>query len=419
MDVLIREVKILDPKSDHHKKTLNVLIKNGHITAIDTSNHKADQIIEAKGMLLSPGWLDMRANFNDPGNEHKEDIHSGCKAAARGGFTGVALLPNTEPVVQTKSNIEYLLSKSRNSVTSVHPIAAVTIDGKGEDLTEMLDLHHAGAVAFSDGDHPIWHTDIMLKTLIYLQKVKGLLINTAEDQMLTRFGTMHEGVMSTTLGMRGMPALAEHLMIKRDLDLLQYAGGKIHFSNVSSKESVELIKKGKKSGLNITCDVSISHLLFTDEAVLGYDTNYKINPPLREEKDRKTLIAGLKDDTIDAIVSSHNPQDEESKKLEFDKAEFGISTIQTVLPGLLSLGKELDPEIWLQKITEGPKEILGVDSPPIGKGSAANLTLFDPKEKWVLDNSTNASKSRNSPFFGKELTGRVKAVFNGDKQEIY
>ena len=419
MNVLIREVKILDPKSDHHKKTFNVLVKNGKITAIDQSNHKADEVIDAKGMILTPGWFDMRANFNDPGNEHKEDIYSGCKAAAKGGFTGVSLLPNTDPVIQTKSQVEYLLSKSRHETTSIYPIAAVTLDAKGEDLTEMLDLHQAGAVAFSDGENPIWHTDILVKTLIYLQKVKGLLINMPNDQMLTRFGQMHEGVTSTMLGMRGMPALAEHLMIKRDLDLLEYAGGKIHFSNISSGESVQLIKKAKKKGLNVTCDVSISHLIFTEEEVLSYDTNFKTNPPLRAEKDRKALISGLKEGVIDAIVSSHSPQDEESKKLEFDKAEFGISTLQTFLPTLLSLSKDIDQESWLEKITTGPRDILGLDHPSISKGRDANLTLFEPKKKWTLNDKTNDSKSRNSPFFGKELTGQVKAVFNGEVHSIF
>lgn len=413
MSVLIREVKILAPGSSHHNQISNVFIKDGKIVGIDDVAHRAEIVIDGKGKWLTPGWFDLQANFNDPGNEHKEDIYSGCRLAAASGFTDVALLPNTQPVVQTKGNVEYISSKCRNQVTQLHPIAAVTLDAKGEDLTEMIDLYHAGAVAFSDGERPVWHTDILLKSLIYLQKVNGLLINRPEDEMLTCFGTMNEGVMSTVLGMRGMPALAEHLMIKRDLDILEYAGGKIHFANISSAESVKLIKKAKRSGLNVTCDVSIHHLHFTDEELEGYDTNFKSNPPFRAEKDKKALITGLLDGTIDVIVSAHAPQDEESKKLEFDRAEFGLLGLQTFLPQLLALTDDLKPEDWLPKITSAPRQILGLKAVNIEKGAKARLTLVDPMKKWRYDDDSNLSNSRNSPYFEQELTGKVEAIFNG------
>lgn len=419
MNILIREAKILDPQSPHHNKVVNIHIKDGQIIAIDKKDHRADTVIEAKGLLLSSGWFDMKAHFNDPGNEHKEDLASGAATAAQGGFTGVAILPNTNPVVQTKGNIEYVLSKSKAYLTDIYPMAAVTIDAKGEDLTEMLDLHNAGAVAFTDGEKPIWHTDMMLKSLIYLQKIDGLLINQPEDQLLTRFGSMNEGTSSTILGLKGMPTLAEHLMIKRDLDLLKYAGGKIHFSNISSKESVNLIKKAKKKGLQVTCDVSIHHLIHTDEDLMGYDSNYKINPPLRTEADRKALIKGLQDGVIDAIVSAHTPQDEENKKLEFDLAGFGISGLQTMLPSLLKLGKELEPSVWIDKVSNNPRRILKLETPAIEEKQIANLTLIDPKAKWKLNDQTNKSRSRNSPFFNKELTGKVKAIFNGTQFQIF
>jgi len=419
MNILLREAKILDPHSPHHNKVVNIHITEGKIAGIDKKEHRADTIIEAKGQILSPGWFDMRAHFNDPGNEHKEDLASGASAAAYGGFTGVAILPNTTPVVQTKGNVEYVLSKSKAYLTDIFPMAAVTLDTKGEDLTEMLDLHAAGAIAFTDGDIPIWHTDMMLKSLIYLQKIDGLLINQPEDQLLTRFGTMNEGTVSTVLGLKGMPTLAEHLMIKRDLDLLKYAGGKIHFSNISSKESVSLIKKTKNEGYQVTCDVSIHHLIHTDEDLMSYDSNYKINPPLRTDQDRKALIKGLQEGVIDAIVSSHGPQDEENKKLEFDLAGFGISGLQTMLPSLLKLGKELEPDIWIDKVTSNPRRILKLNSAVIEEKQTANLTLFDPKTKWILDDKTNQSKSRNSPFFKQELTGKVRAIFNGPNFQTF
>lgn len=419
MNILLREAKILNPQSPHHNKVVNIHIKDGQIVSIDKKEHRADTTIEAKGLWLTSGWFDMKAHFNDPGNEHKEDLASGAATAARGGFTGVATLPNTNPVVQTKGNVEYVLSKSKSYLTDIYPMAAVTLDAKGEDLTEMLDLHAAGAVAFTDGDKPIWHTDMMLKSLIYLQKIDGLLINQPEDQLLTRFGSMNEGTASTLLGLKGMPTLAEHLMIKRDLDLLKYAGGKIHFSNISTKESVNLIKKAKKKGLQVTCDVSIHHLIHTDEDLMGYDSNYKINPPLRTEKDRKALVKGVQEGVIDVIVSSHTPQDEENKKLEFDLAGFGISGLQTMLPALLKLGKELDTAAWIEQVTNNPRRILKLDLPAIEAKATANLTLIDPKAKWTLNDQSNKSKSRNSPFYNKELTGKVKAIFNGSQFQIF
>ncbi|MGL1889239.1 MAG: dihydroorotase [Reichenbachiella sp.] len=418
MSLLIKEVKILDPQSTQNNKIFNVFIKDGVISAIDKVEHRADQVIDGKGKWLIPGIFDMKANFSDPGLEHKEDINSGCQLAAASGVTGVAVLPNTAPVIQSKSHVEYLKSKSAHHVTDLYPIAAVTVDTKGEDLTEMNDLHVAGAIAFSDGEKALWHTDIMVKSLIYLQKFDGLLINQPEDSLLTLFGTMNEGVVSTGLGLRGKPALAEHLMIKRDLDLLEYAGGKLHFSNISSKESVRLIKKAKADGLNVTCDVSIHHLMHTDEDIVDYDSNYKINPPLREEKDRKALIKGLKENTIDVIVSAHTPHDEESKKLEFDKADDGIIGLQTLIPSLISLKDQLDVTDWISKVTANPRQILSLDMVKIEEKSIANMTLIDPKGKWQYDKKSNFSKSINSPLFETELTGKVLVTINGNKTYI-
>ena len=418
MSLLIKEVKILDPQSSINNKIFNVFIKDGIIQAINKEEHEADQVIEGKGKWLIPGVFDMKANFADPGLEHKEDIESGCQLAAQSGVTGVAVTPNTDPIVQTKSQIKYIKSKSEHELTDLHPIVAVTVDTKGEDLTEMNDLHVAGAIAFSDGDKPLWHTDILVKSLIYVQKFDGLIINLPEDTMMTRFGTMNEGIVSTGLGLRGKPALAEHLMIKRDLDLLAYAGGKIHFSNISSKESVKLIKKAKEKGLQVTCDVSIHHLIHTDQDISTYDANYKINPPLRAEKDRKELIKGIKKGTIDVIVSAHNPQDEESKKLEFDRAEDGILGLQTLIPSLVGLKDELEPNEWIDKVSVNPRNILKLAPVKIEEQQIANFTLIDPKAKWIYDKTSNLSKSLNSPLLGQELTGKVIATVNGNKQFI-
>lgn len=415
MDIVFREVKIIDNRSPFHNTIQNILIRDGKIDKIGDTNFRAEKTIEGKGMKISNGWFDMRANFNDPGMEYKEDIQSGCDAATAGGFTGVAILPNTDPVIQTKSHIEYIKSKSAAFLPDVFPMASLTIDAKGEDLTEMIDLYKAGAVAFTDGEVPSWNTDILLKSLIYLQKFDGLLINKPEDRMLTQFGDMNEGPTSTMMGMKGMPALAEELMIKRDLDILAYTGGKIHFSNISSKGAVSIIRNAKKKNINVTCDVSIHHLLYEEGALKTFDSNFKSNPPFRTSADRNALIKGINDGTIDAIVSSHSPQDEENKKLEFDKAAFGLLGLQTFWPAMNSLKKEIGLDLLIEKITSAPRKILKLRESSINEKQQANLTLFSEKATWKFDGTANKSKSTNSPMFNTELKGKVLAVVNGNK----
>jgi dihydroorotase len=413
MKILLQSVQICDKNSPHHNSTVNVLIHNGNITYIGSENQDSDKLIDCKGKFLSPGWFDMRANFCDPGYEHKEDIESGSLAAASGGFTEVALLPNTKPVVQSKNDIAYIRSKNHSNLTSLHPMAAVTINAKGEELTEMIDLYEAGAIAFTDGEKPVWHSDILLKTLLYLQKFDGLLINKPEDKFLTLFGVMNESINSTMLGMKGMPKLAEELMIMRDLRILEYTGGRIHFSNISTKEGVALIREAKSQGLSVTCDIAAHQIAFDDNSLHGFDTNFKVNPPLREQSDIVALKAGLEDGTIDAVVSSHSPQDEESKKLEFDLAEFGILGLQTLFPILLQEMKNID--LILEKIVYQPRNILKLTLPVIRVGEKANLTLFDLEKVWTFNENTNFSKSLNSPFYGQSLKGKAVGVFNGDK----
>lgn len=413
MDILLKDVEIIDRESPFHKQRINVYLKNGMIEAIGAEQVAgAATIVDASKMILTKGWFDMRANFCDPGYEYKEDLITGSEAASAGGFTEVALLPNTQPVVQTKNDISYIKSKGNSLLTQLHPIAAVTIDGKGTELTEMIDLHEAGAIAFSDGDSPLWHTDICLKTLQYLQKFNGLLIDTPYDKLLSAFGTMNESIHSNMLGLKGMPALSEELAIIRNINLLAYAGGKIHISNISTARSVELIREAKRKGLDISCDIAAHQLAFDDSAFYNFDTNYKINPPFRSREDIAALIKGVEDDTIDIIVSSHSPQDEESKKIEFDNAAFGMIGLQTVLPLLLKLSGQINMEQLIEKVTVAPRGRLGLEIPQITQGAKANLTLFSPDSSWKFDRNTNKSRSNNSPFFGSELKGKVMGVFN-------
>lgn len=415
MKLLIRSAQILDPKSPFNNSQVDILIDNGKIAKIDSEiNEEDSDVFEAQGAIVSPGWIDMRSIFYDPGEEHKEDLETGSEAAAAAGFTQTMLLPNTKPVVDNKGAVSYVKKHSKYSLVDLLPCAAVSIKAEGKELTEMLDLEAAGAVAFSDGLNPIWHTDIMLKSLQYLQKFDGLLINRPEDKMLTAFGQMNEGIVSTGLGLKGMPKLAESVMVERDLKLLEYAGGKLHFSTISSKESVELIKEAKRKGLNVTCDVGVNYLKFTDQDLETYDTNYKVNPPYRSEEDRSALVEGVLDGTIDIIVSDHNPHDEESKKLEFDLAEFGTNNLQGFWPIINEVfGSDLEKVI--PSFTSNPREILGLNEVKIEEGRTANLTIFDKETEWTFDKNSNRSRSEYSPFYLSQLKGRVRAVINNDQ----
>ena len=411
MKILIQAPEILDPNSPFHKKEKNVLIHNGRIAAVGDKNFTADKTIKAEGMILSIGWFDLGTFIGDPGLEYKEDLASGTRAAAAGGFTEIAMLPNTMPCVQTKNEISYIVRGNAGRMVQVHPMASVTINNKGEELTEMIDLHAAGAVGFTDGLRPVWHTDIFMKSLQYLQQFNGVLVDHPEDYWLNLFGQMHEGVNSTRLGLKGMPRIAEEIVVGKNIELLQYAGGRLHFARISTPRSLELIRAAKKK-FQVTCDVTVYQGLLDDSMLADFDTNYKVNPPLRERSDNESIIKALRDGTIDVLSSGHMPHDVESKSLEFDRAEFGIITLQTFCAQLVSLSKHLDWEVLIQKVTSGPRIVLQLPVPRIEEGAPANLTLIDPQRKWVLDEYTNFSKSKNSPWFGKEVTGKAVAVFN-------
>lgn len=417
MKILIQGAEIIDQNSPHHKKVRNVLIQNGKITSIGEKNFTADKVIPAEGMKLTVGWLDLGAFSGDPGLEYKEDLESVARAAAAGGFTGLAMLPNTRPAVQTKNEISYITRQNPARLVTIYPMAAVTRDCKGEELTEMIDLHEAGAIAFTDGLKPLWHTDILLKSLQYLQKFDGLLVDLPQDIWLNMFGQMHEGVQSTMLGLKGMPRVAEEIVVSKNLELLRYAGGRLHLSRLSTAKSVDLIRSAKNK-LNITCDIASYQPLLDDKSVAGFETNYKVNPPLREKADQDALIKGIKDGTIDVIASGHLPQDEESKNTEFDQAEFGMINLQTFAANLVALTHWVDFSALVEKVTVNPRKLLKLDVPVIDTEASANLTLIDPRAEWTLDDSTCYSKSRNSPWWKKQLTGRAMAVFNNNRYWI-
>jgi dihydroorotase len=418
MKILIRSAQILSPQSPFHKKIKNVLIQNGRIDEIGDKNYAADKVIEAEGMILSPGWFDLGACVGDPGHENREDLVSLAKAAAAGGFTEVAVLPNTLPTVQTKNEVSYITKNNESRLVQIHALAAVTKNCEGKELTEMIDLHEAGAIAFTDGLKPIWHTDIFLKSLQYLQKFDGLLIDHPEDIWLNLFGQMHEGPNSTMLGLKGMPRIAEEVAVSRNLKLLGYAGGRLHFSKLSTAIAIDLVRTAKKKGLNVSCDIASYQPLLNDDLLSDFDTNYKVNPPLREKADQEALIKGLKDGSIDVIVSNHIPLDDESKFLEFDLSDFGMINLQTFASHIASLSKSVDMEVLIEKITDAPRRLLSLPAVVIDIDVKANLTLFDPTCEWSFSPGENLSKSKNSPWLGTTLTGKAVAVFNNSKQAL-
>jgi dihydroorotase len=420
MKLLIRSAKIISKGSDLNGQTKDIFIEKGIIKQIgDVIEIEADEIIEGENLCVSVGWFDMRVHAKEPGHEYKESLESMEATALAGGFTEIALLPNTQPVVQTRESVNYL--KRSGQRVRFHPMAALTKNCEGKDFTEMIDLHESGAVAFTDGENPVQNPDILLKSLQYLTQFNGLLINHPEEKHLTHFGQMHDGSVSTFLGMKGMPTMAEVITIMRDIKILEYVmdtpfgqnySGKslLHFSCISSAEGVNFIRMGKQMGLPITCDVAAHQLCFTENNLTDFETNFKVNPPFRTQEDVEALWEGLEDGTIDVIVSDHNPQDEESKKLEFDMAEFGIIGLETVFPVINTYNKILSLEDLMEKITTKPREILRLKNPIIEEGQKANLTVFSPNESWIYEEKNIISKSKNSPFVGSEFIGKVIKV---------
>jgi dihydroorotase len=423
--IVLKSVLIFDKNSPFHKQKKDVSINKGQIEKIAVPNSEDSSFLDAKifdadGLYLSVGWFDMRAVLSEPGFEHKDTLDSFMASASFGGFTDVAILPNTQPLLQEKDLIEFIKYKSGQKITSVHPIACLSKDCKEESLSEILDLHFAGAVAFSDGLKSSNQSGLMLRALQYLQSIDGLLMNFANEKALSTGGQMHEGAMSTSLGMKGLPAVSEEIAIQKAIQLLEYTGGKIHFSTISTRESVKLIRQAKEKGLAVTCDVAAYQLVFLDEDLLDFDTNFKVMPPLRSQSDQNALWEGLADGTIDAIVSNHIPQDEESKKLEFNLADFGMLGLETAF-GLLNLVREdkLSLEQLIQKWTVSPREILKQNQISIAEGETAKLTLFDPEKEWVFEKNMIQSKSKNSPCVDKKLKGKVVAVFNQNKSVFW
>lgn len=411
--VLITSVKVVLPGNEFDQQVVDVFIEKGKISKIAKTIEVADkniEILEGSGNILSVGFFDLNANFGEPGLETKEDITSGSAAAAAGGYTAVAVMPNTEPAIQSRAEVALIVNIAEGNLVDILPIGAVSKNRDGHEMAELYDMKQTGAIAFSDGNKSMQHAGLMSRALLYARGFGGLIIAHAEDASMAGGNKMNEGVMSTYLGMKGIPNLAESLMVSRDLYLAEYAESPIHFTSISTAEAVDLIKKAKAKGIQVTCDVAAHQLVFTDDEIVDFDSNYKVSPPLRTKSDAKALIKGLKDGVIDAVVSQHTPHEIEFKNVEFHIAKNGIIGLQTVLPLLIKAG--LNEQQIVEKLAVNSRKVVGLAVPQIKEGEVANLVLFNMNENWFFDQQSNRSKSRNSPLFGKELKGKVKLVIN-------
>ncbi len=421
-NLLIQKATIIDPDNSHDGKVRDILIKKGKIAEIKSRIEAPANVkkLDAEGACVSPGWIDVGVQTGDPGFEHRETLQTVSQAAAAGGFTAIVCQPNTLPVIHSKSEVLYLQNRVSKNLVEVFPIGAISYECKGEDLTEMYDMHNSGAVAFSDGKYPIQSAGLMLRSLQYVKAFNGLIINHPQEDSISKNAQLHEGVVSTTLGMPGFPGIAEELMLQRDIDLLAYADSRLHVTNVSTAGGVALLRAAKEQGLKITGSTPVLNLIFEDTSVEKFDTNMKVLPPLRENPDRKALLKGLKDGTLDYITSNHIPLEEEVKMVEFPYAKFGAIGLETVYPLLNTyLSKQFSAAQIVQMLAINPRKILQLPRPLIKKGSPANLTIFHPGLEWTYSKENIKSKSRNSSLLGKTFTGKILGVVNNDKVEIF
>tara|TARA_B100001758_G_C18416520_1_gene620347 strand:+ start:3959 stop:5245 length:1287 start_codon:yes stop_codon:yes gene_type:complete len=421
MNILIKSAKIIDPNSKYNNKICDVFIKDGKIEKIAKkikSNDKkiennSEQIYSAKNLHISPGWFDLHSNFGEPGYEQKETFETGCNAALKGGFTGVMVMPNNKPSIDNKSMINFIRNATKDNIVDVIPAGNITKNGAGNEIVEMHEMNNAGCKVFTDDKKSVKRNEVMKIAMLYSKDSNSLIMNYPNDKSIANHGVMHEGKISTRLGLRGIPALAEEMMVDRDLNLCEYTKCKLHLSYISTKNSLNKIKQAKAKGLNITTDVTIHNLFLTEKSVNNFDTRYKVMPPFRTKKDTSALIKGLKNGTIDVISTDHSPINNEYKKIEFDNAKNGIIGLETAF-GLI--GKYILPNLSLEKIIEkiaiNPRKILQLPEVSINEGKLANITLFNPETEWDFSKKDIRSKSVNTPFIGEKLKGKALAIFN-------
>ncbi|OXB03556.1 dihydroorotase [Flavobacterium oncorhynchi] len=409
MKIIIKSAKIIDSKSPFHNQTVDLLIADGLIEKIGVSLRN-DNATEVKfdNLHVSQGWFDSSVSLGEPGYEDRETIENGLNVAAKSGFTAIALQPNSFPIIDNQSQVNFVKNKANGFATEIFPIGALTKASEGKDMAELFDMKKADAVAFGDYNKSIDNANLLKIALQYVQDFDGLVITYSQDPNIKGNGVANEGIVSTRLGLKGIPDLAEELQISRNLFLLEYTGGKLHIPTISTAKSVQLIREAKAKGLNVTASASVHHLVLTDEKLDGFDTRFKVTPPLRTEVDRQALLNGIADGTIDMITSDHNPIDIEFKKMEFDTAKNGTIGLESAFGALLTV---LPLETVVSKLTSG-RAVFGLENNTITEGSKANLTFFTPEGKSTFTKENILSKSKNSAFLGTEIKGSVYGILN-------
>ncbi len=412
MEILLRQVNIIDPSSPFHQQQADIFIQNGFITEIGVINRSADKEISLDGLCVSPGWFDVFAHFCDPGFEYRETLESGARAAAAGGYTDVMVLPNTNPVLHNKSGIEYIVQSSRRFAVNILPIGAISKNTEGKELAEMYDMQQSGAVAFSDGTNPVQSPGLLLKALQYIKAIDQTIIQLPDDKSISGTGLMHEGIVSTRLGLPGKPVISEELMVSRDIELARYTASRIHFTAITTAGSLLLIEKAKADGVKVSCSVTPYHLCFTDEDLKDYDTNLKLNPPLRTRTDVEALKKGLINGSIDCIATHHLPHDTDHKIVEFEYAHYGMTGLETAFSIVRTCVPELNLEKLISLFSNQPRAVFNRTPVHINKDSIASLTLFHPEMEWKVGKLN--SRSGNSAFIGKTLKGKPIGIINKD-----
>jgi dihydroorotase len=414
MKVLLKQAKIVCPTSSYNGQTKDILIEQGIIISInDNIIDSTATIISNEGLQVSIGWMDVFAHFADPGLEYRETLQSGANAAAAGGFTDVLLVPNTQPVIHNKSQVEYIVQQSKSLPVTLHPIGAVTKDAEGKELAEMYDMQNAGAIAFGDGINSIQNAGLLVKALQYIKTFNGTIIQIPEDKSIGATGLMNEGIISTRLGLPGKPAMAEELMVERDIKLARYSDSSIHFSAITTAKSLEYIRRAKDAGIAITCSVTPYHLFFCDEDLQQYDTNLKVNPPLRTKQDSAALLAALLDGSVDCIASHHIPQHADSKICEFEYAKPGMIGLESLFSVVWQLvNTQWSIEQLVEKLTIAPRKLFNINIPKIEEGAIACLTLFNPDMAYTFVETMIQSKSKNSAFIGQQFKGKVLGIIH-------
>lgn len=410
MNVIFKNATVLDNQSPFHNKKTDLKIENGIIKEIGPNITAGNdfKVVELDNLHISQGWFDASVSFGEPGFEDRETITNGLNVAAKSGFTNVALQPNSHPVIDNQSQVSFVLNKSNGHATQLHPIGALTKNSETTDLAELFDMKNAGAIAFGDYNKNLDNANLLKIGLQYVQDFDGLVIAYCQDKAIKGSGVVHEGLISTRLGLKGIPSLAEELEVARNLFLLEYTGGKLHIPTISSAKSVELINAAKAKGLKVTCSVAVHNLVLTDEVLTGFDSRYKVTPPLRDENHRKALIEGVLDGTIDMITSDHNPMDIELKKMEFDNAKNGTIGLESAFGALQNV---LPTEIIIEKLTNG-KAVFGIEQAVIKEGNKASFSLFTTNGNWEFTKENILSKSKNSAFLGQPMKGRAYGIYN-------